>query len=117
MDGAALFEHVLVPSSPAADYRKAFLCSAPICGSEPKLNLAPSASVLCRLPFIVMRRGLKSDHNGSGSQKVPPITLQRGMLISPSEKFHGVVETVPGTSRWKENLCCSVPATYLDLPY
>ncbi|GIZ02871.1 hypothetical protein CEXT_416521 [Caerostris extrusa] len=42
------------------------------------------------------------------SRRVSPITLQGGggMLISPFGKFHGVVETVPGTSRWKENSCC-----------
>ncbi|GIZ02867.1 hypothetical protein CEXT_416501 [Caerostris extrusa] len=60
----------------------------------------------------MMYRGLKTvrDHNGSSSRKVSPITCRGRNLILPSENFHGVVETVSGTSRWKEKfllLWCS----------
>ncbi|GIY67277.1 hypothetical protein CDAR_423681 [Caerostris darwini] len=109
MDGAALFEDVRVRRSPPADDRTVFLCSSTICGSEPKLNSTPSASFLCLLSFYCDEQRVE---NGTGPQwrkisKSFPNNLQAGgMLISPSEKFHGDVETVSGTSRWKENSCC-----------
>ncbi|GIZ02854.1 hypothetical protein CEXT_416421 [Caerostris extrusa] len=51
--------------------------------------------------------------NGAGLQwpkfsKSFPNNFAGGMLISPSEKFHGVVETVSGKKRWKENSCSLV---------
>ncbi|GIY67269.1 hypothetical protein CDAR_423641 [Caerostris darwini] len=67
---APLYSNTLVFEDPsAADNRKVFLCFSTICGREPKLNSAPSAS-LCLPPFIVLRRRLETDYNGQSSRKV-----------------------------------------------
>ncbi|GIY67267.1 hypothetical protein CDAR_423631 [Caerostris darwini] len=75
----------------------------------PLINMGSYPLRLLSLPssFYCDAQRVENGRQWTKFSKSFPNSFQRRMLISPSEKFHGVVETVSGTSRRKENSCCS----------